>query len=37
MLKNEIETLYSDLMEDDNFSEDWLKIKIYLMRLIKNN
>ena len=30
ILKNEIETLYDDLMEDDNFTADWLKIRNYL-------
>jgi hypothetical protein len=30
MLKREIESLYEDLSEDDNFSEDWLRIKKYL-------
>jgi len=30
MLKNEIESLYNDLMEDDQFTEDWLKAKKYL-------
>ncbi len=29
-LKFEIESLYEDLMEDDNFTEDWLKIKAFL-------
>ena len=31
MLKDEIESLYEDLMEDDNFSEDYLKIKHFLI------
>ena len=30
ILKNEIESLYDDLMEDDNFTDDWLRIKNYL-------
>ena len=29
-LKCEIESLYEDLMEDDNFTDEWLKIKEYL-------
>lgn len=29
-LKSEIESLYDDLMEDNNFTEEWLKIKEYL-------
>lgn len=29
-LKYEIESLYDDLMEDDNFSDEWLRIKEYL-------
>ena len=29
-LKCEIESLYDDLMEDNNFTEEWLKIKKYL-------
>jgi hypothetical protein len=30
MLKREIESLYEDLKTDDNFTEDWLKLKKYL-------
>ncbi|MFH1993257.1 MAG: hypothetical protein ABIK98_12790 [Pseudomonadota bacterium] len=30
MLKREIESLYDDLMEGDNFSEEYLKIKFFL-------
>lgn len=37
MLKGEIENLYSDLMEDDNFSEDWLMIKKFLIGLINGH
>jgi hypothetical protein len=33
-LKYEIESVYDDLMEDDNFSEEWLKYKSYLGRII---
>ena len=29
-LKSEIESLYEDLMEDDNFTEEWKGIKDYL-------
>jgi hypothetical protein len=29
-LKCEIESLYDDLMEDDNFTDEWLKIKEFL-------
>lgn len=34
MLKREIESLHGDLMEDDEFSQDWLKIKRFLMERI---
>ncbi|MFH0958648.1 MAG: hypothetical protein V1897_08095 [Pseudomonadota bacterium] len=27
MLKDEIESLYDDLMEDDEFTDDWIKAK----------
>lgn len=30
VLKYEIESIYDDLMEDDNFTEEWLRIKEYL-------
>jgi uncharacterized protein YqgQ len=30
MLKDEIESLYEDLMEDDDFNEDYLRIKHFL-------
>lgn len=33
-LKDEIETLYDDLMEDDNLSRDWLRIKSFLKNRI---
>jgi hypothetical protein len=33
-LKREIESLYDDLMEDDNFTDDWLKIKKFLRERI---
>ncbi|MEA2061731.1 MAG: hypothetical protein U9P10_14770 [Thermodesulfobacteriota bacterium] len=29
-LKFEIESLYFELMEDDNFSEEWLSVKSFL-------
>ena len=35
-LKCEIESLYDDLMEDDNFSDEWLKIKEYLKARISD-
>ena len=35
-LKCEIESLYDDLMEDNNFTEEWLKIKEYLKVRIIN-
>ncbi len=35
-LKSEIETLYDDLMEDDNFSTEWLRIKEYLKARISD-
>jgi predicted RNase H-like HicB family nuclease len=34
MLKREIESLYEDLMEDDEFSEEWLRIKKFLAEKI---
>ena len=37
MLKEEIESLYDDLMEDDNFSKDWLRIKKFLKERIKED
>jgi len=33
-LKCEIESLYNDLMEDDQFTEDWLRIKGFLRERI---
>lgn len=33
-LKCEIESLYDDLMEDDNFTEEWLTIKSFLKKRI---
>jgi len=35
MLKREIESLYNDLSEDDNFTDDWLRVKRYLQSLIE--
>lgn len=35
MLKREIESLYEDLMEDDNFSDEYLRIKDFLSKKIK--
>lgn len=34
MLKREIESLYEDLMEDDDFGEKWLRIKQFLSSII---
>ena len=34
MLKREIESLYEDLMEDDEFSDEWLRIKKFLSERI---
>ena len=34
MLKREIESLYNDLMEDDSFSEEYSKIKEFLINRI---
>jgi hypothetical protein len=34
MLKREVESLYEDLMEDDDFSEKWLRIKRFLSEII---
>ena len=34
-LKCEIETLFYELQEDDNFSDEWLNYKIFLNRIIK--
>ena len=36
MLKREIVSLYDDLMEDDNFTDEWLKIKAFLKDLIRD-
>lgn len=33
-LKCEIESLYDDLMEDDDFTEEWLTIKDFLKKRI---
>jgi hypothetical protein len=35
-LKFEIESLYNDLMEDDEFTEEWLSIKVFLSNKVKN-
>lgn len=35
MLKAELNSLYADLMEDDNFSDEWLNIKKYLQENIQ--
>ena len=36
MLKREIESLYDDLMNGNDFTEDWLKIKRFLAEKISN-
>lgn len=36
MLKDEIESLYEDLMEDDDFSDDYLRIKRFLIDRISD-
>ena len=33
-IKYEIESLFNDLMEDDNFSDEWLRYKNYLNKII---
>ncbi|MHA1268071.1 MAG: hypothetical protein DRP91_04815 [Candidatus Neomarinimicrobiota bacterium] len=33
-LKYEIESLYNDLMADDNFSDEWLRYKSFLMEIV---
>lgn len=33
-LKDEIESLYNDLMEDDKFSEEWLRYKKFLKEIV---
>jgi hypothetical protein len=35
MLKAELNSLYADLMEDDNFSDEWLNVKKYLQENIQ--
>ncbi len=34
-LNHEIVSLYEDLMEDDNFTDDWIPIKQYLIEIFK--
>ena len=36
ILKSEIESLYNDLMEDDNFSDEWLTRKKLLRAVVAN-
>jgi predicted RNase H-like HicB family nuclease len=33
-LKREIESLYEDLMQDDNFTPAWLRVKTFLKNLV---
>jgi len=35
MLKREIESLYEDLIENDDYTEEWLKIKSFLKNILK--
>jgi predicted RNase H-like HicB family nuclease len=35
-LKTEIEALYDDLLEDDEFTDDWLEIRTAMERRIEN-
>lgn len=35
-LKREIESLYNDLMEDDEFTEEWLGVKKFLRKIVKD-
>ena len=37
ILKEEIENLYEELLEDDNFTKDWQKIKKFLCQVIDTN
>lgn len=37
MLKREIESLYEDLTEDDNFSDEWIEIRNFLNNRIIND
>jgi predicted RNase H-like HicB family nuclease len=37
MLKEEIENVHNELLEDNNFTEDWLKIKNFLSKVIDTN
>jgi hypothetical protein len=34
MLGREIESVYEDLMEDENFSDKWLRVKRFLSEII---
>jgi uncharacterized protein YqgQ len=36
MLKREIESLYDDLMSSGDFTEDWLRIKRFLVERISD-
>jgi hypothetical protein len=37
MLKDEIESLYNDLMEDDDYTDDWPKVKEYLRSRVSDS
>jgi len=36
MLSREIESLYEDLLEDDDFSDEWLRIKRFLSEVVSD-
>ena len=36
-LKSEIESLYNDLMEDNEFTEEWLNVKTFLKKIVKDH
>ncbi len=36
MLKDEIESLYDDLIEDDDFTDDWIRVRKYLCSRISD-
>ena len=36
-IRREVESLYHDLMEDDNFSDSWLAIKSLLAKIVESH
>jgi len=36
-MKHEIESLYNDLIEDDNFTDEWFVVKNYLTRIVNSD